>query len=353
MMYSSSFLYLAAATVVIGTVGQTKPKPKPQTKPKPPVPQKQPAKPAGQTSPTLGTVQLPGDNGKLGTTYQLGDKGYELHISVDSVAVAPYFAAAEDLIVAKKGERLLLINYTVQNPQKGRDMRLDYGSFRFTAISPNDGNFTGNEYIYQTETLTRYSGDLKPAQKVKVTAILKIYPEGPVKKIMVQKGPGAVLRYDLDGKLTKTTNSFAPNGLDFVDEIKIPMSQKFDVGGTEVEVQEVAVHPGNVGRYSPNGRAFYTVQLKLTNLQKKAQKYDWNTFTPSMTDENGESLIYFKDFVSVTTQSSISADVEPGESVRGWLVFVGPKGLVPNKLKLLHNSTSRSAAVSIADLVKK
>ncbi len=352
MMHTSPVFYLALATVVLGAGAQTKPKP--PTKPKPTAPQKQPAKPAGQASPTLGTVQLPGDNGKLGTTYQLGDKGDELHLTLDSVAVAPYFSAGDDLILAKKGERILLINYTVQNPQKSKDMRLDWNSFKFTAISPNDGNFTGSNYIYQTDTGTRYSSDLKPAQKVKVTAVLTIYPDGPLKKLMVQRGSGAVLRYDLDGKLTKTTSSFAPNGLDFVDEIKTPINQKFDVGGTEVEVQEIAVHPGALGRYSASTtNAFFTVQLKLTNLHKKKQKYDWNTFTPSLTDENGEALNYFKDFVSVTSQSSLATEVDPGESVRGWLVFTGPKAIVPTKLKLQHNWTSRTATLSLSDLVKK
>src|SRR5687768_14055156 len=74
--------------------------------------------PGQNTKPTLGTVQMPGDNGKVGTIYQLGPKGTELHFTLDSAAIATRYKAVDTNLIAGKAERLLILSYTVHNPLK-------------------------------------------------------------------------------------------------------------------------------------------------------------------------------------------------------------------------------------------
>ena len=72
----------------------------------------------GTTKPTLGTVQMPGDAGKMKTIYQLGDKGKELHFTLDSATIATRYKAVGSNLVAEKDSRLLVLTFTVHNPLK-------------------------------------------------------------------------------------------------------------------------------------------------------------------------------------------------------------------------------------------
>jgi hypothetical protein len=106
--------------------------------PKPPV-----------AAPTKGTAQLPGDNGKIGTTYQLGDKDQELHFTLESAQFAPFYKTPEgSAVIAGAEQRLLVLTFFVQNPQK-KDMGVSFGSFQFTAVSPDDKNFKNTQWLYQ------------------------------------------------------------------------------------------------------------------------------------------------------------------------------------------------------------
>ena len=326
-----------------------------QTKKPPKAPPKKPAqqKPA-PNKPTLGTVQLPGDNGKVGTTYQLGEKGNELHFTLNSAKIASYFKNPQDNIFARENERLLVLTFTVQNPQKDRDMGLGWNSFEFTAISPNDQNFTSNDYIYQADTLTHYSADLKPAQKAQVIKVVPIYNSGPVKKLMVRRGSGAVLRYDLSEKLGKVESIFSANGFDLAPEGPGQIGTKFEVGGREVEVQEVATRSSKVGDYEPSEDSqLITVQVKVTNLFGKPIGVSWNSFEPKLLSEDGEELDWRSDFISMGSGKTIGQEVAGGESVRGLMVFGGPKGITPNRLKLKETSTGRVVIIPIASIVAK
>lgn len=326
-----------------------------QTKkpPKKPAPQKAPQKPA-PNKPTLGTVQLPGDNGKVGTTYQLGEKGGELHFTLNSARIASYFKNPQDNIFAKEGERLLILTFTAQNPQKGTDMSLSWSSFEFTAISPNDQNFTSSDYIYQADTLTHYNANLKPAQKVQVVKVVPIYNTGPVKKLMVRRGSGAVLRYDLSDVLGKVESIFTNDGIDLANEGPGKIGTKFEVGGREIEVQEVATRTSKVGDYEPSeDNQVITVQMKVTNLFAKPISVSWSSFQPSLTTEDGEQLDWRSDFISMGSGKTISQEVAPGESIRGLLVFAAPKGVLPNRLKLRENFTGRVIVIPIDSVVTK
>ena len=56
------------------------------------------------------------------------------------------FSAPEDSLVAGESQRILILNFTVQNPQK-EEMSLGATTFGFTAVSPDDENFNFSGYI--------------------------------------------------------------------------------------------------------------------------------------------------------------------------------------------------------------
>ncbi|RYD41085.1 MAG: DUF4352 domain-containing protein, partial [Verrucomicrobiaceae bacterium] len=146
-----------------------------------------PKKPqAPKPQPKLGQVQMAGDNGAIGTTYSVGDKGTELNFTLDSAEFVLRAPMAEDTVVAEKEKKILLLTFTVANPQKNEQNFL-YSSFHFTAVAPDDENSEYDGYYYHPDRKTRFDTTLKPAQKVKAVIAFPIHGKGPVNKLIVKR----------------------------------------------------------------------------------------------------------------------------------------------------------------------
>jgi hypothetical protein len=306
--------------------------------PKPPV-----------AAPTKGTAQLPGDNGKIGTTYQLGDKDQELHFTLESAQFAPFYKTPEgSAVIAGAEQRLLVLTFFVQNPQK-KDMGVSFGSFQFTAVSPDDKNFKNTQWLYQPEGGKSYSADLKPAQKVRLQVVIPLYATGPIRKIIVERGKGAVLRYDLNNLVGKMKTIFSPSGLDMLSEAGAELNKPFDFGGVEVEVQEVKGHTEPLGRFRLYNKEsmIFTATVKYTNLLLRPINMYWATLRPELTDEDGEKILWQQDWVSMGTKSSLNQEVAPGESLRGMFVFTGLKSQKPVRLRLVDAQTKRMVTIKL------
>jgi hypothetical protein len=333
-----SSLLIGSVLLAADSAGQAKAKPK--TKP--------PAKPAApSTKPTLGTSQLPGDNGKIGTIYQLGDKGAELHFTLDGATVATSFATVNQNLIAGKNERLLVLNFTVHNPLKTEQVA-DSRSFKFSVVSPDDKNVEFNGAVYEPQKRTSISQMLKPAQKVKLSAVIPIFAQGPITKLMVARGPGAILRYNLSESLEKSTSVFAADGISIGNDATAELGKPFDLAGYEIEIQEVAEASAAIGNYIPSATTgVYYAVVKFTNPMMQPLSVGWQYFTPVLTDENGENIHWSKDMFSMSSATAFSQDVEGGSSVRARYLFSGAKGLQLAKFKLTRNSIDRSVSVKL------
>lgn len=307
----------------------------------------QTAKPAQGTKPTLGTAQMPGDNGKVKTIYQLGDKGKELHFTLDAATVATRYKAVEANILAGKSERLLVLSFTVHNPLKV-EQSADSRSFKFTVVSPDDKNVDYTGYVYEPTKRTSITQMLKPAQKVKLEAVIPILAEGPITKLIVSRGAGKVLRYELRDALAKSTSIFTPDGVSIANDAAVELAKPFEFGGFDVEVQEAMEATEAIGAYAPTASTgVYFVTVKFSNPLAKPLSVGWQYFKPELTDENGEKVHWPADMVSVSSGKTLVQDVDPDGSVRARYVFTGAKGLKLAKFKLTHNRSERTISVKL------
>lgn len=310
--------------------------------------QSQTSKPGQGTKPTLGTAQLPGDNGKLGTIYQLGDKGAELHFTLDSASIVTRYKALDSNIIAGKSERLLLLSFTVQNPLK-IEQTADGRAFKFTVVSPDDKNVEFRGAVYEPVKRTSISQLLKPAQKVKLDAVIPIFAEGPVTKLMVARGAGKILRYDLRDGLKKTDSVFSTDGISIGDTATVELAKPFEFSGFDVEIQEAKEATEAIGAYTPSSSSgVYYVTVKFSNPLAKTISIGWQYFTPELTDENGEKIHWPSDMVSVSSGKTFTQDIDADGSVRARYMFTGAKGLKLAKFKLTHNGTGRAVSVKLS-----
>ncbi|MGV3617300.1 MAG: hypothetical protein ACO1SV_18385 [Fimbriimonas sp.] len=331
-----SFALLGAVLVLSPLApAQAKPKPKP--------------KPAAQkpaTRPLLGTVQLPGDNGQLNVPYSMGNKGSELNFTLESAEFADRAHFADGATLANAEQKLLILTFAVQNPQKV-ESNLSWNSFKFTVVSPDDQNQDFGGYLYHPERKTRFDSTLKPAQKVKATIAIPIHAVGPVNKLMVRRGDAPVLRYDLRGKVKPLTGAFAANeGVDILKEGQAAVGATFPLGKFDWTVEGVEMVDGPVGSYkAPTGEKMFVVTVRAANSGLVKLPLSWNTLQPTLKDADGELLEWKQDFLGMNSNKTIGVEVDPNDSMRGKFVFSGVPTAKPARLTLLDRGTGRSVVV--------
>jgi hypothetical protein len=310
-----------------------------------------PAKPKGkpaQTRPTLGTVQLPGDNGQVNVAYSMGNKGDELNFTLDTAEFADRAHFADGTTFPTAEQKLLLLTFTVQNPQK-KEMFLTWNTFKFTVVSPEDQNQEFGGYLYHPTQKTRYSSTLKPAQKVKATIAIPIHAVGPVNKLMVRRGEAPVLRYDLRSKVKPLTGPFATNeGIDIAKEGAGALNTPFGLGQFDWTIESVEAVEGPVGNYKArDGEKAYIVIATVKNTGLLKQGVTWNTLRPTMKDADGEQFEWKQDFLGMNSNKTIGTELEPNDTIRAKFVFTGPANAKPAKLSLLDNRTNRTLVIKL------
>lgn len=308
----------------------------------------QPQQGRGSTAPTLGTAQLPGDNGKLATTYQLGPKASALHFNLESAQFTTNYPAPDDVYVAGPKQRLLVLNFSAQNPL-AMEQRLGASSFAFTVVSPEDENFEFRGWLLHATKKTHLDQILKPAQKVKCTVVIPIYAEGPVTKLMVQRGTGPVLRYDLTGKVGKLKSVFSPDGIDLVDKgPSLSPGSSADMGPFNVTFDGVSTTSEQILGQGPNaGEHYLCVDVKFTNVMLRPSSIGFQYFTPLLLDTNGEKISWNSELVSRSNIARISQEIAPGESLGARYYFRIPPGRTPKVVKFTHQGSQRTVEFAL------
>ena len=300
------------------------------------------------TSPTLGTVQLPGDNGKLGTTYQLGPKGSELHFNLESASFATSFANPEELVVAGEKQRLLILTFTVQNPQK-TESNLSWNTFKFTVVSPDDENTDYRGYVYNSQKLTHVSQNLKPAQKLKCMIAIPIYEKGPVPKLIVQKSDSPVLRYNLTDKVAKLTSVFAPNGVDMSDNGGVlATGVPTDMGPYKITIDKVEMSKTPINGYRLNdGEFFLLVTATVANNQLKPVSLSWPYFVLIADDGSGLKNKWAGYLIAAQSGDTFQTELPEGEKATVRFLFQIREPYAPKTIKFMHEPTKRFVTLEV------
>lgn len=303
------------------------------------------------TAPTLGTVQMPGDKGKVGTTYQLGSKGSELHFNLESAAFETIHPAPEETLVAGPKERLLSLTFTVQNPLN-REQRLGSSEFHFTAVSPEDENYEFRGSLLHPTKGTALSQSLKPAQKVKCTVVFPIYAEGPVTKLIVQRGSAPVVRYDLTGKVKKVDSIFTTDGIDLADKASLT-TEGFTKGVLFGPLQMALVSGAMTtdpiqGQRPIEGERYWTMKVRFTNPMLKPSSVGFQYYALELLTEDGEKLPWNSTLLNAGMDNYLSQDLAPGDSVVAAYYFRVPTSKRPAKLRITHNNSKRTVEIPAA-----
>lgn len=303
---------------------------------------------APSTAPTMGTVQMAGDNGKLGVIYQLGRKDSELHFTLESAAFATSYPTPEEIVVAGAKQRLLVLTFTAQNPQK-TEMSLDYSSFKFTVVSPDDQNIDYSGYMYNANTKAHVSQRLKPAQKLKCTAVIPIYAEGPVPKLIVARDNAPVLRYELTDKVAKLKTQFSPDGVDLKDNGGVlPIGTPIEMGPYKITIDKIYESKDELkGFQLGSENKFFFVTATVENIMAKPVSIGWQYFSVEPATGSGLKIRWGGYLIASDGPETVSMEMSPGDKAQVRFLFQISDTVKPKTVKFMHGPTSRFVTLEV------
>ena len=289
-----------------------------------------------QTKPLAGTVGTIGVPARVGK-FQFVLTGASFATRVDHT----------DTAIADKGKKFLVLRYTLQNPGT-QELGLDWAQVRFTVVGADNANHENAELVLNPETMSPLNLQLKPAQKVPCVTFVEVPATDPVPKLIVQNESAPVVRYDLKGKIKKFTGLFAaPDGVTALDAGVAKLAQKVDLGYFDFVVEKVEESAAALGEVAPeDGKKLVVVQVAFTNPGKMARSLDWSVYALSMKDANNEPVDFLQTLLRAVGNTVLTAEVNPGETVRGRLIFSAAKEARPDSLAFAYGE-GRSAVVSL------
>jgi hypothetical protein len=336
-MKSTNLLTTATSLLLLGVLGaapvaaQTK---KPAAKK--PVAKPAAAKAGGPI--VLGTTQLPGDFGKVGTTYTIG-KTEPINFTLRSAEYsATPFTIDGNTWVPRADQKLLVLHFTVHNPLP-REQSLSWSSLRFTAVDAQDKNQEMIDALGRDGTRENLSLRLKPAQKIDAVAAILVPAEGVVPKLIVEREKGApVVRFDLRGKVAPLPAPIADtadaSGATARKEVPALPGTFYATGVFDTRLDEVAYVKGPLlNREAGAGKRYFTAVLTLKNRTNRPQTYYWGYFLADLKDADGEKSGFAQALLKATRDEANSGEVAPGEEARIRYFFPVPDSVTGKTLR--------------------
>jgi hypothetical protein len=311
----------------------------------------------------MGTEQLLGYEGALGQTFTLG-KDMPLNFTLRKVESSAGRSNIGDYIAYPKGdEKLLIVRYTVQNPQnKPFNYSANYLTFR--AVDANGVTRNHSGHIAREITGEALRLTLNPGQKVDAYTAIKVAAFGEVPKLIVAhyyetKAP--IVRYDLRAKAVKLAAPFAgPEDAKGATARKMvpanagafyPVTEFFDV---RLDSANYSTEP-NMGHKVGAGKRFVNAVFTIRNKGPRATRYSAADFRADLKDADGEKVNYNSEMLKPSRDERASGELLPGEEARVRFFFELPQN-VDAKTVLLqygYDRESRTYAYDVSTVASK
>ncbi len=299
-----------------------------------------------------GTAQLAGDNGELGKLYTLR-KSTPLYFCLKSVEFTTSQVNIGDKIyVPKADEKLMLLRFTIQNPNK-TDTFVRGDGLRIMAVDMMNVNHECRSIWGDAESLQYIARDLKPAQKIEAYTVIVVAAKGSIPKLMVQPwndNDGPLLRYDLRDKVTPLKAPIAdpadPTGSTALPVVKGEFNVAYPYKNFDITVEKFDYATvGLDDEPAPKDMRFLVATLLIKNKAPNPSFLRGDYITPELTSTDGEALRY-RCMLFASSNRRIQQDLKPGQEMRVRILMDIPKGCVPQTLSL-HEGDSRAYEFSV------
>lgn len=285
----------------------------------------------------LGTTQLDGVPARLGETFTLG-KASPLNFTLTRAEYSlGRVVIGNTTYFPKIGEKLLLLHFTVHNPQKN-DVRYYWADLNFTAVDAQDRNHVFVQAVAREGTSERLELTLKPAQKVEVMTVIRVPAGGPVPKLLVQR-EAALLRYDLRGQVQPLPAAQAdpadPQGAAAPAQLRSQAGRFEALEAFDVRFDEARFTNEALGGQAPApGSRYLAAVFTLRNPLKTEQAYAWSNFKLSLKDADGERTDAETVMLRASRDEKAGGKLPGGEEARVRFFFALPASVGADSLSI-------------------
>ncbi|MHB0935048.1 MAG: DUF4352 domain-containing protein [Armatimonadota bacterium] len=287
-----------------------------------------------------GTVQLAGDNGRFGNVYSIRKEGPLYFILKSAEFTTSQVLIGDTLVVPNAEEKLLVLHFSVQNPEKNEQfVRGD--SLRFTVVDAMNVNHEAYGEWGDAASKSVLALSLKPAQKIDAYAVITVPAKGTVPKLLVlpgYEGNGPILRYDLRGQIAGLPAPIAdpadPTGATALEMVPGKVGVAYPYASFDVTVEGFSYSTTPLeGEELEEGARYLFITVLMHNKTTQDVYTRSDTFNPVLTDTDGAELTY-KELYLASSNRAIAQHTRKGQQMRVRLCFEVPPGSTPAKLAL-------------------
>lgn len=303
-------------------------------------------RPAPHKLGAIGTAQLPGEWCEFGKAYTLGNRAQKNAMNV-TLTGAEYTIGHVDVgkrsFWPMEGEKLLVIHYLLHNPLP-LEQKVQHNTITWTAVD-GSGKDKNQEYLgvgVDDANKAELDQSLKPAQKIKVFAVIRVDAYSPVTKLMAARYevPAPVARYDLKGKIKPLEAPYAdpadPTGATVAKKVPGVIGTAYMTGNflTKVEKIEFADPPilgtGPGAEGFDKGDAYVLVTLACTYLTDEGRGGAGGSQAPTsnmkLVDDGGVSYKPRYNAIHPTANKTFEPQIDRGDTGKYRVLFEVPKG---------------------------
>lgn len=293
-----------------------------------------------------GTAQLAGDNGVLGQVYILRKRD-PLYFSLKSADFTVAQVKIGDTLYAPKAaEKLLVLHYTIQNPNKTNELNVRFDTLRLTAFDPDNNGHDMVGTWGDEKSGSKLDVNLKPSQTVAAYTVIAYPAKGAVPKLMVQSNyddDGPVLRYDLTGKVTPLQAPVAdpadPTGATALSTVPTQMNVPCPLSAFTATVTKFDYITDTIEDTAPpEGGRYLLVSLQMKNEDPGESTLRFDTLVAQLIDADGQTIDP-KGLFAGSSLRSFNVAAKPGQSYDVRLCFAVPKDVTPKKLTIRENES--------------
>lgn len=300
-----------------------------------------PAPPAGGSIAAPGTPQLPGPDGKLNWVYTMrkSDPIYFRLISLEYTTEP--IVIGNGLYAPKVDEKLLVLHFTVQNPDKTEKF-VRYDSLHFTAVDAVNNNHEAIADWGDTINKGSVEINMKPAQTMEMYTAIIVPAKGIIPKLMVlppNETDGPVLRYDLHDIVKPLAAPIVDpsdlTGATALAEVTAQVGTSYPYANFRITTEKFTYTTDALGDSDArtDGERFLVITLLIKNMSPSEQYLRYDTITPVVSSTDGEEMQY-NDMLLPTTNRVIAQNVKAGQEQRVRLYFTIPKDVTPKTFSL-------------------
>jgi hypothetical protein len=319
---------------------------------------------AGNTTDAVaGATALVGGAGELGKTYTIGTRD-PLNFTLKSAEfVVKRLDIGSSKFVPEVSEKLLILRFTVQNPQK-KDLEFSTFNLRFTAVDSKDVNSSpepyGSPYVAREGEFVPLKVRLKPTQKIDAYAVLTVSSAGVIPKLIVQPSSNndqaPVVRYDLSKKVKALPAPYNdpsdPSGATALSGINAKPAAFVPMRFSSLRLDSLAFADNFEQRAAPDGKRWLLVSLTMKH-EAATGSSDLEvgdcSFAALFTASDGETESVERcgaNLYKTAREERLRSRIAPGAEVGFRMVFAVPKDVTGKSLSI----TEEKARTVVFDL---